>query len=257
MPELGSMKPIVGSLGIAAFLLGVLSLTPGEWREKMAAWIAALPFNTYSPALLYALAVTSVVALVYLYVNSLRKRQEARCWRTRAQWWDSELPRLIAASEEMTIIDMYQGPKTVFWSSLENRLKSPRPFKLTVLDLATSDVHLAASLKMNAVKQDVIATDIVQMTHLAEIGAQHDKSVTFGFWDGLNHGPLVFWKTRRREYAASGFWQQIRGSTDTSPWIVTERGPLFESFTQHRDSILRGAKIQDNPCSSPNNALER
>jgi hypothetical protein len=245
-----NLKRALGAtVAVLAILLAIFALTPGEWQAKLQSWTAIFSLMRVSPLAAFSL-VLALVALGALVTTRARSRQELRLWRTRADWWNAELPDVIARADEITFIDMYQGAKPVFWDTLINRLKERRPFALTLLDLKRGDPALDQSLAMNYVKQDVIATDIARMKNLMALAAQNDKRVSFGYWDGLSQGPLVIWKVGEKEYAAAGFWQQVQNNTDITPWVVTERGYLFASLRQHRERVLQAATARNEVYSS-------
>ncbi|MBV9770866.1 MAG: hypothetical protein JOZ32_14935, partial [Bryobacterales bacterium] len=236
-------------LGILALAIAVLSLSPSEWKQKLLIW-SALVHLTNSVILLMMTLVVAASA-VNLYLSS---RQQVVVWRTRKKWWDTKLLPIIQVCEKLVIVDSYQGSKHQFWTSIENRLKEDRPFHFVLLDLAKGDPMLAYCMDTSMVHSAVADIDLKAIERLLKerdaSGKGGNKTIEFGYWTGESQGPLVSWTINGRETIAAGLWQQVNGNTDLSPWLVSKRGPIFESLKQHRECLLHKAKARGSVHSS-------
>jgi hypothetical protein len=235
-------------LTIVALVVAIMALTPEEWRVKIPAW---LPF--LRPADSSLLAIALVVAMVASGF-CLWSRQQVVLWPTRKQWWDNRLSAAIQASGKLVVIDSYQSSKHQFWASIEERLHRDEPFHFIILDLAKTDPMLVHCVNTSLAGASVLDIDARAIKHLLQIrndaGKGGNKTIEFGYWTGESQGPLVAWTIKGKETIAAGLWQQVDGNTDLSPWLVTRRGPLFQSLKRHYETLIHRARVANNVHSS-------
>lgn len=153
---------------------------------------------------------------------------------------------LIMTSEKLIVIDSYHGHKHEFWDCLEKRVKKAEPFNFMMLNLSKRDQMLKNCLDVTGASLEVAIQDSKSVKRLMEKVDEseygHNKIIQFGNWTGISQGPIVSWTSNGKEFIAAGLWQQVAGSTDLSPCLVTRSGPIFESLKKHCESLINNAR---------------
>jgi hypothetical protein len=69
-----------------------------------------------------------------------------------------------------------------------------------------------------------------------------NKNLEFYFWEGPSPGPLVAWTINGKERIALGFWMHLKEATDLTPYVIVERGSLFDALKRHYESMIDEAR---------------
>lgn len=233
---------------IIGLLAAIMALKPEEWKPNILKWLSLLSASNvdWITVLLVCILLTAVL---YYY----RKKKEVTVWKQRKEWWNKKIPKIVAGSEKLVVVDSYQGSKHEFWTSLEKRINEDRPFHFVMLDLGKDDEMLEHCMETSGVTEEVSDIDrsaILRLISKRDESRKGDnKTIEFGYWRGIIQGPLVAWTIKGKEIIAAGLWQQVEGSTDFSPWIVSETGPLYDSLKANYESLIRDARKNSRICS--------
>lgn len=228
-------------IAFLALLAAVFAVQPTQWKQNLSTWLGGVNLDREDWWLIFLSCMVVSVALLYY-----REKQQMRVWTTRKKWWDRKLPQIILNSEVLIVIDSYQGSKHEFWDSLVKRVEKAEPFHFIMLNLNKDDQMLEYCMDTSGVTEEVTDLDIKAIKHLNkkkdEAKNGGNKIIEFGNWSGISQGPLVSWIRKGKETIAAGLWQQVGGSTDLSPWLVTRSGPIFESLKKHYESLIKMAR---------------
>ena len=224
-----------------SLLIAVIAVQPADWQRNIFEWTGLLNFQEIDWTMLLAIGIILSMTLFYY-----RGKKEITLWSTRKKWWDKKLPKIIATSDKLVVVDSYQGSKHEFWTSLEKRMNEAAPFHLVMLDLDKSSQLLKYCMETSRVTEEVLDIDIQAIKRLIDkrdsSNRGGNKTIEFGHWEGECQGPLVAWTISNKEIIAAGLWQQVEGSTDLSPWIVSKSGPLHTSLKKHYESLIQDAR---------------
>lgn len=246
MKTLGSILQWL--FAIVGVMVTVMGLTPDEWTAKLPAWLAFFHLAN-GPLLAIVLCWGIVIGGFCLW-----SRQQIVIWPTRKEWWDKKLAAAIQASEKLIVIDSYQSSKHQFWASIEARLQRDEAFHFIILDLARTDPLLSHCVNTSLADITVLDIDAKAIERLFQTRNKSsnggNKTIEYGYWTGESQGPLVAWTIKGKETIAAGLWQQVDGNTDLSPWLITRRGPLFQSLQKHYQTLIGKARASNNVHSS-------
>ena len=232
-------KQLVGIIvAILALIVAIVALHPTQWINRLSAWIGLLNFTDINWLNILFISVIFSLAL-WLY----RLKQIVRVWTTRKEWWDNKLPKIIEKCEKLILITSYESTKHPFWTALQKRFQEEKEFHFIMLMLAEdnpfmkycTDVTGAPSNAVTEADKKAI-TDLINIRNNSSYSA--NKTIEYGYWEGISQGPMLIWTVKDREVIATGFWQQIPGSTDLSPWLVTRGGPVYKSLKGHYELLI-------------------
>jgi len=229
-------------LGIIALIAGILTLSPDQWKRQLSAWIGFLPFTSPDWRTAFFIAVILSLSLWHY-----QRRRELQIWPTRKQWWDKKLPQIISKCEKLIVITSYESSKHEFWTELGKRFERRDSFHFIMLTLPESDPFLKYCIDVTEVPKDAVTEidkkaikDLIAKRNTSPHAS--NKTIEHGHWEGISQGPMLVWTIKGKETIATGLWQQIPGSTDLSPWLVTQRGRIYESLKEHYTVLINKAR---------------
>lgn len=219
----------IASLGltVVTFVITILVQKRAQWKESLRDWS-------------------------YLILDFVL-RNEVRVVETRSKFWEKNIHLIVSESEKLVILDAYQGHKHKFWHALERRLEQAEPFHLVFLMLRAGDsffercsrvIGASESFSLNVTKIDKEL--ILTLKRRVKASAnKHNKILEFYYWEGISPGPLMSWTKNGKEKIAMGLWVNLSEATDGTPYLIVQRGPLFDALKKHYEAIIKNAR--ENP----------